>query len=111
MKYITAEQLDERISEIRRDLETRWDDVHADDIEPGFFHCFDEEDNEYRSSLKIRGCDGCGEELHPTGSVVNDFHCTECELWYSGIDGGHLKPPSMWGEDTGESFDDGGRLI
>ena len=109
MKYITTEELDKRINEVHKDLETRWDDVHADDMSPGFFHCFDEENNEYMG-LKVRVCDGCGEELYPTGSVCADFHCTECELWYSGIDGGHLKPPSMWGEDTGESFNNKGEI-
>jgi hypothetical protein len=116
MKYITAEELDERINEVHKDLETRWDDVHADDMSPGFFHCFEKTESgwgegyDYISNLKIRVCDGCGEELYPTGSVCADFHCTECELWYSGIDGGHLKPPSMWGEDTGESFNNKGEI-
>ena len=36
---------------------------------------------------------------------------TAQNVWYSGISGGHLKPPSMWGDDTGESFDDTGRQV
>ena len=34
MKYITTEELDKRINEVHKDLETRWDDVHADDMSP-----------------------------------------------------------------------------
>ena len=110
--YIKADEFLERVNSVESALLKRWDYVSRCEIVNGFFYCYDEEDHEkYRPHMKVRVCDGCGDDLYPTGSIATDFHCTECEMWYSGIDGNILKPPSMWGEGTGESFDDEGRLI
>ena len=114
-EYISGKEFDKQTKKIMKELKKRWDEVHQDDIEPGFFHCLDTDDPDDEryvcTTMKVRVCDGCGDDLYPTGSVCSDFHCRECEFWYSGISGGHLKPPSMWGEDTGESFNDEGKLI
>ena len=114
-KWIQAEDFNKRVDEVEAELNKRWDEVHSDDIETGFFHCLDKDDPDDERyigrTMKVRVCDGCGDDLYPTASVCSDFHCSKCEFWYSGISGGHLKPPSMWGGDTGESFNDEGELI
>ena len=114
-KWIEADAFNRKVDEAEAKLNKRWDEVHKDDMETGFFHCLDRDDPDDERyigrTMKVRVCDGCGDDLYPTGSVCEDFHCSECEFWYSGISGGHLKPPSMWGNDTGESFDDEGKLI
>ena len=114
-KWIQAEAFNRIVDKVEAKLNKRWDEVHSDDMETGFFHCLDRDDPDDERyvgrTMKVRVCDGCGDDLYPTASVCSDFHCTECGFWYSGINGGHLKPPSMWGNDTGESFDDEGKLI
>ena len=114
-KWIEAEVFNRKVDEAEASLNKRWDEVHSDDMETGFFHCLDRDDPDDERyvgrTMKVRVCDGCGDDLYPTASVCSDFHCTECEFWYSGISGGHLKPPSMWGDDTGESFNDEGEIV
>ena len=114
-KWIEADAFNRKVDEAEAKLNKRWDEVHKDDMETGFFHCLDRDDPDDERyigrTMKVRVCDGCGDDLYPTGSVCADFHCTECGFWYSGISGGHLKPPSMWGDGTGESFNDEGEVI
>tara|TARA_R100000700_G_scaffold26540_1_gene33353 strand:- start:195 stop:539 length:345 start_codon:yes stop_codon:yes gene_type:complete len=110
--WISAKDFNKKVEEIEADLNKRWDDVYHCQLVQGFFQCSNEEDHTgYASYIKVRVCDGCGDELHPTDSVCADFCCYECEMWYSGISGDTLRPPSEWGYDTGESFDDGGRPL
>ena len=111
-KWMPAEAFTNRVEEVDTELRKRWENVHPCDVVHGFFYCCDNEDHKgYAGHMRVRVCDGCGDDLYPTESIARDFHCRECEMWYSGIDGNMLKPPSMWGEGTGESFDDKGRLV
>ena len=111
-KWMPAEAFTNRVEEVDTELRKRWENVHPCDVVHGFFYCCDNEDHKgYAGHMRVRVCDGCGDDLYPTESIARDFHCRECEMWYSGIDGNMLKPPSMWGEETGESFDDEGRLV
>jgi hypothetical protein len=111
-KWMSADAFTDRVEEVHNKLLQRWENVHPCDVEHGFFYCCDDEDHKgHIRHMRVRVCDGCGDDLYPTGSVCEDFHCTDCEFWYSGVGGGHLKPPSMWGYDTGESFNDEGELI
>jgi hypothetical protein len=112
--YIKADEFLERVNSVESALLKRWDYVSRCEIVNGFFYCYDEEDHEkYRPHMKVRVCDGCGDDLYPIKDAGgNDiFHCTECEIWYSGMDGNDLNFPKHWGRETGESFDDEGRLI
>ena len=110
-RWIGAEEFTARVEEVHDKLSQRWENVHSCDVVHGFFYCCDEEDHKgYVGHMRVRVCDGCGDDLYPTASVCNDFHCTECEMWYSGIDGNELRPPNEWGQETGESFNNEGRI-
>jgi len=41
--------------------------------------------------------------------AYGDWHC-DCDRWYNAF-GQKLNPPSMWGWETGERFDDNGNYI
>ena len=47
-------------------------------------------------------CDNCGEKVDLPDAMTN--RCDKCGTFYNGS-GQRLNPPSMWGEETGESFD------
>lgn len=51
----------------------------------------------------------CGEEIALWGYGNGNLKC-DCGRWYNGA-GQELNPPSMWGEETGERFDDNGNYI
>jgi hypothetical protein len=51
-------------------------------------------------------CPHCGTEVVLDG----DVSCDGCGQWYNTF-GQELVPPSMWGEDTGERFDNAGNCI
>ena len=111
-EWISVEAFTNKVEEVHNKLSQRWENVHACDVVHGFFYCCDDEDHKgYAGHMRVRVCDGCGDDLYPTASVCNDFHCTECEIWYSGIDGNELRPPNEWGEETGESFNNKGEII
>ena len=50
---------------------------------------------------------GCGRVIELWDPVTNQC---ECHRWYNG-GGQELNPPRMWGEETGERFDDNGNYI
>tara|TARA_R100001198_G_C5058727_1_gene110944 strand:- start:99 stop:380 length:282 start_codon:yes stop_codon:yes gene_type:complete len=84
-KWIDAETFSNRVEEVYDKLLQRWDNVHDCDVVHGFFYCCDDEDHKgYRSDMRIRVCDGCGDDLYPNSLESNRFfHCNECEFTYN----------------------------
>lgn len=77
-KWMSAEDFTDRVEEIYDKLSERWENVHLCDVNHGFFYCCDHGDRH----MRIRVCDGCGDDLYPIGLTPKGFNCYECDFKY-----------------------------